>query len=96
MAATKYQSHYIAALRALRFCVRQLTHAKAPSSQNRMECYWYWLNRFWHLLIRDQLTALVWRRLVEWTHRRHVRFRMRLAREESQNASAAVVVSAGV
>jgi radical SAM superfamily enzyme YgiQ (UPF0313 family) len=35
-------------------------------------------NRLWHLLIRHQLTAPVWRPLVEWTRRRHVRFRRRL------------------
>ncbi len=37
-------------------------------------------NRFWHLLIRHQMTARVWRPLVEWTRRRHVRFRRRLER----------------
>jgi radical SAM superfamily enzyme YgiQ (UPF0313 family) len=36
-------------------------------------------NRFWHLLIRHRLTATVWRPLVEWTRRRHVSFRRRLA-----------------
>jgi radical SAM superfamily enzyme YgiQ (UPF0313 family) len=36
-------------------------------------------NRLWHLLIRHRLTALVWRPLVEWTRRRHLRFRRRLA-----------------
>jgi radical SAM superfamily enzyme YgiQ (UPF0313 family) len=35
-------------------------------------------NRLWHLLIRHRLTATVWRPLVEWTRRRHVRFRRRL------------------
>ena len=35
-------------------------------------------NRLWHLLIRYRLTATVWRPLVEWTRRRHVRFRHRL------------------
>lgn len=36
-------------------------------------------NRFWHLLIRRQWTAAAWRPLVDWTRRRHVRFRRRLA-----------------
>lgn len=36
-------------------------------------------NRFWHLLIRHQLTAMVWRPLVDWTRCRHVRFRQKLA-----------------
>src|SRR5439155_22447348 len=35
-------------------------------------------NRFWHFLIRNRLTATVWRPLVELTRRRHVRFRRRL------------------
>jgi radical SAM superfamily enzyme YgiQ (UPF0313 family) len=35
-------------------------------------------NRIWHFLIRHRLTAAVWRPLVEWTRRRHVRFRRRL------------------
>jgi radical SAM superfamily enzyme YgiQ (UPF0313 family) len=35
-------------------------------------------NRLWHLLIRHQLTAKAWRPLVEWTRRRHVKFRGRL------------------
>src|SRR5207248_1033681 len=32
-------------------------------------------NRFWHLLIRYNLTSTVWRPLVEWTRRRHLKFR---------------------
>lgn len=55
-------------------------------------------NRLWHLLIRHRLTGPVWHPLVEWTRRRHLRFRRRLA---SQNAPAPLstpgaVVSAGV
>ncbi|UCG33958.1 MAG: DUF4070 domain-containing protein, partial [Phycisphaerales bacterium] len=42
-------------------------------------CYLYKKsNRMWHLLIRHRLTATVWRPLVEWTRRRHLRFRHRL------------------
>jgi hypothetical protein len=37
-------------------------------------------NRLWHLLIKHELTHLVWRPLVELTRRRHVRFRGRLER----------------
>ena len=33
----------------------------------------------WTFLIRHRLTGPVWRPLVEWTRRRHVRFRQRLA-----------------
>jgi hypothetical protein len=53
-------------------------------------------NRFWHLLIQHQLTALVWRPLVEWTRRRHLRFRARLAGTEQSIATTCAVVSAGV
>jgi radical SAM superfamily enzyme YgiQ (UPF0313 family) len=56
-------------------------------------------NRLWHLLIRRRLTAAVWRPLVEWTRRRHVKFRQRLegrlvAADGPMNP--AVLVSAGV
>ena len=57
-------------------------------------------NRIWHLLIKYRLTHAVWRPLVELTRRRHLRFRKRLAKQdtlgklEQQRASA--VVSAGV
>jgi radical SAM superfamily enzyme YgiQ (UPF0313 family) len=55
-------------------------------------------NRFWYLLIRHRLTARVWRPLVEWTRRRHLRFRQRLERrpEEETYARSSAVVSAGV
>ncbi|HRI65421.1 MAG TPA: radical SAM protein [Polyangium sp.] len=36
-------------------------------------------NLIWHLLIRSKLTHKVWSPLVEWTRRRHVTFRERLA-----------------
>src|SRR5262249_2973248 len=35
-------------------------------------------NRIWYYLIRHRLTAAAWRGLVEWTRRRHLRFRRRL------------------
>src|SRR5262245_3281056 len=54
-------------------------------------------NRVWHWLIRRGLTATVWRPLVEWTRRRHVRFRRRLATvAESSVGQAGAVVTAGV
>jgi radical SAM superfamily enzyme YgiQ (UPF0313 family) len=52
-------------------------------------------NRLWHLLIKYQLTAVVWGPLVEWTRRRHVKFREALAAEEELSMGG-VVVSAGV
>jgi hypothetical protein len=38
-------------------------------------------NWLWHRLIRNNLTARVWRPLTELTRRRHLRYRRRLARE---------------
>jgi hypothetical protein len=54
-------------------------------------------NRLWHLLIRHRLTGLVWHPMVEWTRRRHLRFRRRLeAGELPVGRAAPTVVSAGV
>jgi hypothetical protein len=60
-------------------------------------------NRFWYYLIRQRLTGVVWRPLVEWTRVRHVRFRQRLGErpvtDEQEALSARMapsVVSAGV
>jgi radical SAM superfamily enzyme YgiQ (UPF0313 family) len=54
-------------------------------------------NRFWYPLIRLRLTGAVWRPLVAWTRRRHVRFRERLAaRPTPEGGRAESVVSAGV
>ncbi len=53
-------------------------------------------NRLWYRLIRHRLTARVWRGLVEWTRRRHLRFRRRLQESREEGPLAASVVSAGV
>ena len=55
-------------------------------------------NRFWHWLIRHDLTHAVWRPLVEWTRTRHVRFRKRLLADnrEFTESMPGVVTSAGV
>ncbi len=53
-------------------------------------------NRFWHYLIQYQLTATVWRPLVEWTRLRHLRFREELAGGKDREKRAASVVSASV
>jgi radical SAM superfamily enzyme YgiQ (UPF0313 family) len=54
-------------------------------------------NFLWYWLIRHRLTATVWRGLVEWTRRRHVRFRRELAaRDAPAIRRAAAVLSAGV
>jgi radical SAM superfamily enzyme YgiQ (UPF0313 family) len=52
-------------------------------------------NRFWHQLIKHDLTATAWRPLVEWTRRRHVQYRRRLMDDGASPRSAAVV-AAGV
>ena len=58
-------------------------------------------NRFWHLLIRHQLTAAVWRPLIEHSRRRHLRLRERLSGNEAGEplvsaARASQYVSPGV
>lgn len=54
-------------------------------------------NRFWHLLIKHKLVHAVWFPLVEWTRRRHLRFRTRLLAVSGQTErGGGVVVSAGV
>jgi radical SAM superfamily enzyme YgiQ (UPF0313 family) len=56
-------------------------------------------NLIWHLLIRSNLTHAVWWPIVEWTRRRHLKFRARLAELDRQSGSpirAQTVVSAGV
>jgi radical SAM superfamily enzyme YgiQ (UPF0313 family) len=53
-------------------------------------------NRMWAFLIRHRLTHVVWGPLVEWTRRRHLRFRARLAIETNAPRAASCVVSAGV
>jgi radical SAM superfamily enzyme YgiQ (UPF0313 family) len=54
-------------------------------------------NRFWHFLIKHQLTATVWRPLVEITRQRHLRFRRRLAAEAAvERCGPPVLVTAGV
>jgi radical SAM superfamily enzyme YgiQ (UPF0313 family) len=55
-------------------------------------------NRLWFHLIRTRLTALAWHGLVDWTRRRHVRFRRRLehAAADAESRTAAAVLSAGV
>jgi hypothetical protein len=55
-------------------------------------------NLLWHLLIQHRLTGPVWKPLVEWTRRRHLKFRRRLefAVERGAPRRADAVVSAGV
>lgn len=55
-------------------------------------------NWLWHLLIRHQMTARVWRPLVGWTRRRHLRFRRKLAARSAngQAGRGVAVLSAGV
>jgi radical SAM superfamily enzyme YgiQ (UPF0313 family) len=55
-------------------------------------------NFLWHLMIRNRLTARLWRPLVEGTRRRHLRFRRRLEAGLTPpgGARGPTVVSAGV
>jgi hypothetical protein len=53
-------------------------------------------NWLWHLMIKRQLTAKVWYGLVEWTRRRHLKFRKRLENVDEPACRAMSVVSAGV
>jgi radical SAM superfamily enzyme YgiQ (UPF0313 family) len=52
-------------------------------------------NWLWYYLIRYRLTGLVWQPLVEWTRKRHLKFRHRLAQSEP-NPRCLTIVSAGV
>lgn len=55
-------------------------------------------NRLWYFIIRHRLTARLWRPLVEWSRRRHLRFRERL-RQRTDPASprrAATPLAGGV
>jgi hypothetical protein len=45
-------------------------------------------NRLWPILIRHRLTHTAWRPLVEFTRRRHVRFRARLERATPEEGAA--------
>lgn len=57
-------------------------------------------NRFWHLLIKTNMVHTVWWPLVEWTRRRHLKFRDRLERRTEggvvKEMRAEALVSAGV
>jgi hypothetical protein len=49
-------------------------------------------NRFWHVLIKHEMVAAVWRPVVELSRRRHLKFRERL----EGRVMAGSVVAAGV
>ena len=54
-------------------------------------------NPIWHALIRAEMVQTVWSPIVEWTRRRHLQFRKRLAaKAAAPGLRAASVVSAGV
>lgn len=52
-------------------------------------------NWYWHWLIQNRLTHAAWRPLVQWTRRRHVKFRRRL-QQANPAGRASSVISAGV
>jgi radical SAM superfamily enzyme YgiQ (UPF0313 family) len=76
---------------------RRPTDARAVLPYLAMSYLYKRSNRFWHLLICHRLTGTVWRPLVDWTRRRHLRFRARLAKaaETLPVVRAGAVVSAG-
>jgi radical SAM superfamily enzyme YgiQ (UPF0313 family) len=74
---------------------RRPTDMRAVPAYMAMSYLYKRANPLWHLLIRHRLTARVWRPLVEWTRRRHLKFRRRLAAGSSKKRSSAVI-SAGV
>ena len=53
-------------------------------------------NRFWHLLIKNDLVNPVWKPLVELTRIRHVRYRRKLAEQEGAIGAPGQIISAGV
>jgi radical SAM superfamily enzyme YgiQ (UPF0313 family) len=53
-------------------------------------------NAFWHLLIRQRLTAAIWRPLIEHSRRRHLKLRRRLEALSAAEVQATPFVSAGV
>lgn len=54
-------------------------------------------NWLWPLLIRSNLTGPVWRPLIEWSRRRHLRFRRRLEADyRADHGLAGMVVASGV
>lgn len=55
-------------------------------------------NRLWYFIIRHRLTARLWRPLVEWSRRRHLRFREELRRRTAPRAPrrAATPLAGGV
>ncbi|HEX8294759.1 MAG TPA: radical SAM protein [Chthoniobacteraceae bacterium] len=57
-------------------------------------------NRFWHLLIKHNLVHTVWRPLVEWSRRRHLKYRARMDPHSSgrlqMRSPGHSIVSAGV
>jgi len=65
-----------------------------------MACLYKRSNRLWEFLIRHDLTAAAWAPIVEWTRRRHLRFRARLEERKtggrSEVAEAPAPAPAGV
>jgi radical SAM superfamily enzyme YgiQ (UPF0313 family) len=53
-------------------------------------------NRFWHLLIKQDLVHAVWNPLIEVTRLRHLRFRARLAESGIEKGTSVKMVTAGV
>jgi radical SAM superfamily enzyme YgiQ (UPF0313 family) len=78
--------------------LRRPTETRAVLPYLAMSYLYKKSNFFWHFLIRHNLTATVWRPLVEWTRWRHVCFRKRLELQTQKTSRRRVsqVVPAGV
>ncbi len=75
---------------------RRPSHARAILPYLAMSYLYKRSNPVWRLLIRSRTTAAVWRPLVEWTRRRHLRFRHQLESNEAAGCESGTVVSPGV
>jgi radical SAM superfamily enzyme YgiQ (UPF0313 family) len=77
---------------------RRPQHWQAVAPYLAMSYLYKRSNWLWRFLIRNRLTARVWRPLVELTRWRHLRFRERLNAEECESGVPSIgpVVSAGV
>ncbi|MDH3628192.1 MAG: B12-binding domain-containing radical SAM protein [Acidobacteriota bacterium] len=77
---------------------RRPADLRAVSAYLAMSYLYKRSNRIWHALIRNRLTARMWRPLIELSRRRHLNFRRRLAERPMASCArrAESMVSAGV
>ncbi|MFO1078269.1 MAG: radical SAM protein [Planctomycetota bacterium] len=75
---------------------RRPLDGRAVPSYLAMSLLYKRANWLWPFLIRHRLVGPVWRPLVEWSRRRHLRFRARLAQRGAGTGTADSVAPAGV